>query len=77
VGGGAQILELLVGEDINGDKVDLGVSVLASLKIRASAAAVTNRTLEVDISTTLQGRPLIITKPPLRRDEHWTCQFQG
>lgn len=31
VGGGGQILKLLVGEDIGGDKVDLGVTVLTSL----------------------------------------------
>jgi hypothetical protein len=31
VGGGREILELLAGEDIDGDKVDLGVTVLASL----------------------------------------------
>lgn len=31
VGGGAQLLKLLAGEDVNGDQVDLGVTVLASL----------------------------------------------
>jgi len=31
VGGGRQILVLLGGEDVDGDKVDLGVTVLASL----------------------------------------------
>jgi len=31
VGGGGQILELLAGEDIDGDNVDLGVTVLAGL----------------------------------------------
>lgn len=31
VGGGRQILELLAGEDVNGDQVDLGVTVLAGL----------------------------------------------
>lgn len=31
VGGGGEILKLLSGEDIDGDKVDLGVTVLASL----------------------------------------------
>lgn len=31
VGGGREIFVLLVGEDIGGDKVDLGVTVLASL----------------------------------------------
>lgn len=31
MGGGRQILELLAGEDIGGDHVDLGVTVLASL----------------------------------------------
>lgn len=31
VGGGGQILQLLASEDINGDDVDLGVTVLASL----------------------------------------------
>jgi hypothetical protein len=32
VGGGAQLLELLRGEDIDGDQMDLGVAVLASLR---------------------------------------------
>lgn len=31
VGGGRQILELLAGEDVDSDQVDLGVTVLASL----------------------------------------------
>ena len=31
VGRGAEILELLASEDVNGDKVDLGVTVLAGL----------------------------------------------
>ena len=31
VGGRGQLLELLAGEDVDGDKVDLGVTVLASL----------------------------------------------
>jgi hypothetical protein len=31
VGGRAQLLELLASEDVNGDQVDLGVSVLAGL----------------------------------------------
>lgn len=31
MGGGRQILELLAGEDIDGDQVDLGVTVLAGL----------------------------------------------
>lgn len=31
VGGGAKLLKLLAGEDVNGDQVDLGVTVLASL----------------------------------------------
>ena len=31
VGGGGEILELLAGEDIDGDHVDLGVTVLAGL----------------------------------------------
>lgn len=31
VGGGRQILKLLAGEDINGDQVNLGVTVLSSL----------------------------------------------
>lgn len=32
MGGGRQILKLLAGEDIDGDNVDLGVTVLASLR---------------------------------------------
>ena len=31
VGGGAQILELLAGEDVDGDEVNLGVTVLSGL----------------------------------------------
>lgn len=31
MGGRAKLLELLAGEDVDGDKVDLGVTVLASL----------------------------------------------
>ena len=31
MGGGGEIFELLAGEDVDGDKVDLGVTVLASL----------------------------------------------
>lgn len=31
VGGGAKLLKLLAGEDVDGDQVDLGVTVLASL----------------------------------------------
>lgn len=31
VGGGGEIFQLLVGEDVDGDDVDLGVTVLASL----------------------------------------------
>lgn len=31
MGGGAEILKLLAGEDVDGDQVDLGVTVLASL----------------------------------------------
>ena len=31
MGGGAEFFELLAGEDIDGDKMDLGVTVLASL----------------------------------------------
>ena len=32
VSGGRQIFELLAGEDVNGDKMDLGVTVLAGLR---------------------------------------------
>jgi hypothetical protein len=32
VGGGAQFFELLGGEDVNGDQVDLGVTVLSGLR---------------------------------------------
>lgn len=32
MGGGGQILKLLASEDIDGDNVDLGVTVLASLR---------------------------------------------
>ena len=34
VGGGRQILQLLAGEDVKGDQVDLGVAVLAGLGSR-------------------------------------------
>jgi len=32
VGGGAKIFELLASEDVNGDEMDLGVTVLAGLR---------------------------------------------
>lgn len=31
MGGGAEFFELLVGEDVNGDQMDLGVAVLSGL----------------------------------------------
>jgi len=56
VGGGAEFFELLAGKDVDGDKMTLAWPCLP--------------VLEVDMSTILQGRFLITTKPFLLRAEH-------
>ena len=57
VGRGGQILELLAGEDVDGDKMDLGVTVLAGLgggHVDNLARAV----LDHDVTVLPQGRAL-------------------
>ena len=57
VGGRAQLLELLASEDVNGDQVDFGVSVLAGLRgghVDDLARAV----LDADEAVLPQGRAL-------------------
>jgi len=57
VGGGRQILELLAGEDIDGDQVDLGVTVLASLGGR-HVDDLAGATLDHDVTVLAQSRAL-------------------
>ena len=71
VRGRTKLFKLLVGEDIDSNKMDFGVTVLASLR---SEILMKRETLDVDISTTLQGRPLIMTNPPLRMEEHYILE---
>lgn len=55
VGGRAQLLKLLAGEDVDGDQVDLGVTVLASLgggHVNDLARAV----LDADVAVLAQSR---------------------
>jgi hypothetical protein len=57
VGGGAEIFELLAGEDVNGDQMDLGVTVLSGLgggHLDDLAGAV----LDADETVLPQGRAL-------------------
>lgn len=57
VGGGAQLLELLASEDVDGNEMDLGVAVLAGLRgghVDDLAGAV----LDVDVASLPQGRAL-------------------
>jgi len=72
VGGGADVLQLLAGEDVEGHHVDLGVAVLASLRgghlhDLARAALGARGQLE---DGGLCPPTLIMTKPPLRSAEH-------
>ena len=57
VGGGRQILELLAGEDVNGDQVDLGVTVLAGLGGR-HVDDLAGTALDDDVAVLSQGRTL-------------------
>lgn len=57
VGGGGQILKLLAGEDIDGDDVDLGVTVLASLR-GGHLDDLAGAALDDDVTVLPQGRAL-------------------
>jgi hypothetical protein len=57
VGGGRQIFELLAGEDVNGDQVDLGVTVLAGLGGR-HVDNLAGTALDDDVAVLSQGRTL-------------------
>jgi hypothetical protein len=74
VGGRAELFQLFASENVNSNHVNLGVTVLSSLSIEGKRSAKMSqrrrRAFEVDMSTILQGRPLITTCPPLRRAEH-------
>lgn len=57
MGGGAEIFQLLAGEDVDGNQVDLGVTVLASLgggHVDDLAGAI----LDADEAVLPQGRTL-------------------
>jgi hypothetical protein len=57
VGGGAEILELLVGEDVDGDQMDLGVTVLSGLG-SGHFDDLARAVLDDDETTFPQGRAL-------------------
>lgn len=57
MGGGRQILELLAGEDVDGDQVDLGVTVLAGLGGR-HVDDLAGAALDNDVAVLSQGRAL-------------------
>lgn len=57
VGGGAQLFELLASEDIDGDKMDLGVTVLTSLGSR-HVDNLAGAVLDHDETVLPQGRAL-------------------
>jgi hypothetical protein len=57
VGGRAEILKLLAGEDIDGDEMDLGVAVLASLGGR-HVDNLAGAILDHDVAVLAQGRAL-------------------
>jgi hypothetical protein len=57
VGRGREILELLASEDINGDQVDLGVTVLASLGGR-HVDDLARTTLDDNVSVLAKSRAL-------------------
>ena len=57
MGGGRQILELLASEDIDGDDVDLGVTVLASLGGR-HVDDLARTALDNDVTVLTQSRAL-------------------
>jgi len=57
VGGRAQLFELLAGEDINGDQVDLGVTVLSGLGSR-HVNNLAGTSLDHNVTTLAEGRAL-------------------
>lgn len=57
VGGGAEILKLLAGEDVDGDQVNLGVTVLASLGGR-HVDDLARAALDHDVTVLAQSRAL-------------------
>ena len=57
MGGGAEILELLASEDVDGDQVDLGVTVLAGLGGR-HVDDLARTVLDHDVATLTQSRAL-------------------
>jgi hypothetical protein len=57
VGGGAEILELLAGEDVDSDQVDLGVTVLAGLG-GAHVDNLAGTALDHDVSVLPESRAL-------------------
>lgn len=57
VGGGGEILELLAGEDVDGDQVDLGVTVLSSLGGR-HVDNLARAALDNDVTILAQSRAL-------------------
>lgn len=57
VGGGGQIFELLASEDVDGDQVDLGVTVLSSLGSR-HVDDLAGTTLDHNVTVLTQSRAL-------------------
>jgi hypothetical protein len=57
VGRGGEILELLAGEDVDGDKMDLGVTVLAGLG-GGHVDNLARAALDNDVTVLPQGRAL-------------------
>lgn len=57
MGGGAEILELLASEDVDGDQVDLGVTVLAGLGGR-HVDDLAGTVLDHDVATLAESRAL-------------------
>lgn len=57
MGGGAEILKLLASEDINGDQVNLGVTVLAGLGGR-HVDDLARAALDHNVTVLSQGRAL-------------------
>ena len=57
MGGWAQLFELLAGEDIDGDKMDLGVTVLTGLR-GGHVDDLARTVLDADKSVLSQGRAL-------------------
>lgn len=57
VGGGGEILELLAGEDVDGDQVNLGVTVLSSLGGR-HVDNLARAALDNDVTVLAQSRAL-------------------